>query len=61
MRLFKALLSLRPLILQVTLLQQLNAIRNQKAATRREQRARQQAQRAKRAAAEEEWRKQYNK
>lgn len=46
---------------QVTLLQQLNTIRNQKAATRREQRQRQKAQRAKRADAEEAWRKQYNK
>jgi hypothetical protein len=47
--------------LQVTLLQQLNTIRNQKAATRRDQRARQKAVRAKRAEAEETWRKQYNR
>lgn len=40
---------------------QLNAIRNQKAAARREQRQRQKAAHAKKVAAEEEWRAAYNK
>ena len=46
---------------QVTLLAQLNAIRNQKAGLRRDQRTRQKAAQAKRTEAEEAWRKEYNK
>ncbi|KAL4425893.1 hypothetical protein ABPG75_009909 [Micractinium tetrahymenae] len=46
---------------QVSLIAQLNAIRNQKAAARREQRARQKATHAKKVAAEEAWRAAYNK
>ena len=46
---------------QVTLLAQLNAIRNQKAGLRRDQRTRQEAAQAKRTEAEEAWRKEYNK
>lgn len=45
----------------MTLISQLNAIRNQKAEARREQRARQKAAHAKKAAAEEAWRAAYNK
>jgi ribosome biogenesis protein BMS1 len=46
---------------KVTLISQLNAIRNQKAVARREQRTRQKATQVKKAAAEEAWRKEYNK
>jgi ribosome biogenesis protein BMS1 len=46
---------------KVTLISQLNAIRNQKAATRREARARQKVAYDKRVAAQEVWRAQYNK
>lgn len=46
---------------KVSLIAQLNAIRNQKAAARREQRQRQKAAHAKKVAAEEEWRSAYNK
>ncbi|EFN57678.1 hypothetical protein CHLNCDRAFT_142849 [Chlorella variabilis] len=46
---------------KVSLISQLNAIRNQKAAARREQRARQKASQAKKAEAVEAWRAQYNK
>ena len=46
---------------KVTLISQLNAIRNQKAVARREQRTRQKATQAKKAAEEEAWRAQYNK
>lgn len=45
----------------VSLLAQLNAIRNQKAVARREQRGRQKAAHAKKAEAEEAWRKSFNK
>ena len=44
-----------------TLVQQLNAIRNEKAVKRREQKARGKVVRAKKAAEEEVWRAQFNK
>jgi ribosome biogenesis protein BMS1 len=46
---------------RVTLISQLNAIRNQKAAARRDQRARQKEAHAKKQEAQEAWRKQFNK
>lgn len=46
---------------QVTLVAQLNAIRNQKAVARREQRARQKVTHAKKVVAQEAWRAEYNK